>query len=288
MDDPRWPAVLAGLARAGASDDDAPVVVRDGAALLVRAGSILIRVRPSNGMAVARREVEVTSALIANGVPVTPLVVAADQPWAVDDAVVTAWRWVETVSPAGPRDLGRLARMLRERTGEAASSVPVFDPIEVILDAVAHLPAGDAEAGFVRRQAVELAGPWADASARDPLGRAIVHGDLHAGNVIVGTEGPVLTDLELSGWGPTSYDVAATAVAVGRYGRPVADLDAFVDAYGADPRRWAGFATFVAVDELWGTAWAVGVRHLDPRWATEATRRVESLRDGLGHRWHLS
>lgn len=265
-----------------------PIVVRDGAALLVRSGTVLARVRPADGAATAQREVEVARILAAAGVPVTPLVDPAEQPWPIGDTVVTAWRWVDVAAPAAPRDLGLLARSLRERTTEAAARVATFDPIEVILGAVSHLPADDVDAAFVRAQAEELAGPWADAAADDPLGHAIVHGDLHAGNVVVGTDGPLLTDLELSGGGPASYDAAATAVAVSRYGRPAADLDAFVHEFGADPRAWAGFATFVAVNELWGTAWAVGVRHLDPGWDDEATRRVESLRDGADHQWRLS
>lgn len=287
-DDPRWSAVLEGLAQAGAPTAAVPAVVRDGAALLVRAGPVLIRVRPADGDAVARREVEVASVLATAGVPVTPLVAPTDQPWAIGDTVVTAWQWVDVVAPAGPDDLGLLARALRERTIGAAARVATFDPIEVVLGAVSHLPADDRDAAFVRARAGDLAGPWADAAADDPLGHAIVHGDLHGGNVVVGADGPLLTDLELSGGGPASYDVAATAVAVGRYGRPESDLEGFVDAYGADPRPWTGFATFVAVDELWGTAWAVGVRHLDQQWDHEAARRVESLRDGTDHRWRLS
>ena len=284
----RWAAALAGLDRAGADPGVEAVVVRDGAALLVRAGDVVVRVRRADvGLAVARREVDVAQALRAADVPVTELV-GDDQPWAEGTFVVTAWRWTAAVGPAGPRDLGFLAQALRERTTEVAVRVPAFDPIDVILGVVGHLPTGDPDADFVRDRARQLAGPWADAAADDPLGHSIVHGDLHAENVVVGSAGPLLTDLELSGGGPPSYDAAAAAVAVGRFGRPAEDLDAFIDAYGADPRSWKGFATFVAVDELWGTAWAVGVSHLDPAWAAEASRRVASLRDGVEHRWRLS
>ncbi len=99
--------------------------------------------------------------------------------------------------------------------------------------------------------------------------------------------GAVLTDLELAGAGPSSYDAAPAVVAVDRYGAATTELDAFLDAFGADPRHWSGFATFVSVYELWVTAWAVGVRHQDPTWAEEATRRVATLRDGGSARWTL-
>lgn len=281
--------VLAGLERARADSSEPPVVVRDGAALLVRRSDVLVRVRPAtDGTAVAHREVEVALVLQARGVPVTALTLPDDQPWEIDGSVVTAWRWIDTAGPADAAQMGSLARTLRERTVDDAQHVPACEPVEAVLAAVAHLPTDDTDARFVRGRAEELAGPWADAAGEDPLGRAIVHGDLHAGNVVVGPDGPLLTDLELTGGGPASYDVASPTVAVGRYGAPPESLEAFIDGFGADPRGWAGFDTFVAVDELWGTAWAVGVRHLDPAWADEATRRVESLRDGAQHQWRLS
>lgn len=288
-EDPRWPAVVAALGRAGSDPEVEPVVVRDGAALLVRSSSVLVRVRPAPaGIDVARREVDLAALLCDHGVAVTPLAAPAGQPWEIEGSVVTAWHWVDAVASATPTQLGELARSLRDRTATAATGAALCEPIEAILSAVAHVPDGDRDGDFVRRRVEELAPQWADAAGDDPFGRAIVHGDLHAGNVIVGSDGPMLTDLELSGSGPASYDAAPAVVAVTRYGAAPASLEAFVAALGTDPRPWPGLATFVAVYELWGAAWAVGVRHLDPRWASEATRRVESLRDGADHRWSLS
>ncbi|MEZ5177552.1 MAG: hypothetical protein R2746_04510 [Acidimicrobiales bacterium] len=62
---------------------------------------------------------------------------------------------------ADPGDLGHLARTLRECTAGVALTVPVLDPIEAALGAVAHLPDDDPEAAFVRIHAVPLAGAWA-------------------------------------------------------------------------------------------------------------------------------
>ena len=122
----------------------------------------------------------------------------------------------------------------------------------------------------MHRRAGELAGPWQAIALHDPAGLAVVHGDLHGGNVVPSTSGPLLTDLELSGVGPPSYDVAPTAVAVRRYGAPADDLDRFVAATGLDPRAWTGWPVCLDVYELWVTAWAVGVRDRDAAWATEA------------------
>ncbi|MBX3284676.1 MAG: phosphotransferase [Actinobacteria bacterium] len=289
--DPRWIAgadvldhLVDGAARTGA---DAIEVVRDGAALLLRRNDVLVRVRPAADAAVAEREVHLAGVLAAAGVPVTELVAPDGQPLAVGSCVVTAWRWAEAPGASTPADLGHLARTLRECTADVALTVPVLDPIEAALGAVAHLPDDDPEAAFVRIHAASLAGAWADAASDDPLGRAVVHGDLHAGNVVASPSGVLLTDLELAGAGPSSYDAAPAVVAQVRYGADDADLDAFLAAFGADPRGWTGFATFTAVYELWVTAWAVGVRHQDPSWAREAARRVATLRDGAEEPWTL-
>ncbi|MCU1352522.1 MAG: aminoglycoside phosphotransferase [Acidimicrobiales bacterium] len=270
-------------------------VIRDGGALVLRRGSVLVRVRPAaDAAAVAHRELQLTATLADVGVPVTEAVTPDEQPWVVGASVVTAWRWTGGGPPVTDADLGRLARLLRERTGTGASvtrdpalTVPAFDPIEFILHAVAGHPDDDPEAGFVRDRAAELATAWADVDGDDPLGHGIVHGDLHRGNVVSGPDGPLLTDLELSGAGPLSYDAARAVVAVSRYGEDPASLDAFLAAFGAEPRSWPSFATCVGIYELQVTAWAVGVRDRDPSWAGEASRRVATLRDGDDHAWVL-
>ncbi|QXC61191.1 phosphotransferase [Aquihabitans sp. G128] len=278
--------VLDRLVPVGDGGAEATAVIREGAALVLRRGPVLVRVRPAAHAEVAHREVALAQALAAAEVPVTALVEAAEQPWVVGDQVVTAWRWSEGGAPVSDADLGALAAALRDRTAAVASTIAPFDPIESVLLAVADHPAHDDEAAFVRDRAAALAGRWSDAASE--AGRlVVVHGDLHRDNVVAGPRGPLLTDLELSGSGPAGYDVARAVVAVERYGDPVSSLGAFLAAYGEDPRGSAAFATFVDAYELWVTAWAVGVRGQDPSWAAEAARRVATLRDGADETWTL-
>ena len=72
-----------------------------------------------------------------------------------------------------------------------------------------------------------------------------------------------------------------------RYGADPSTLDAFLEAQEHDPRSWPGFATCLAVYELWVTAWAVGVRDRSPELAAEAAVRIGCLRDQSGEPWHL-
>ncbi len=311
--DPRHRAAAAVLDELVGTGTD--VVVRDGLSLLVRRGPVLARVRPEAEREVATREVRVARALAAAGVPAVALVehpggpadvdLGPRPPWSVEACSISAWGWVDSIGSASPAQLGALAAILAGRTatdpagprpgtdGQASASavaadpVPAFDPFAAILAAVAPFPIDDPQARFVRDRAVVLAAGWPEVVATDPGGTALVHGDLHVDNVLVGADGPLLADLELAGVGPPSYDVAPAVVAVARYGAPASSLDAFLDAYGRDPRPWPGFATCVDVYELWVTAWAVGVREGSPDAAAEADLRVRCLRTHACEPWHL-
>lgn len=285
--DPRWSAAVDVLGRLGTPGVE-PVIVRDGLSLLVRQGEVVVRARRRSEEPIAAREVEVARALAAAEVPTVALVVGQKQPWVVEGCAVTAWSWVDTVGPASPADLGVLARDLRERTaGTYSYDVPRFDPLTAIRNAVAAVPLGDDQGDFIRARAHELTAAWAQVADRDPAGTAIVHGDLHTDNVLRSAAGPLLTDLELAGAGPSAYDTAPAVVAVERYGQPEETLQEFLEAQEHDPRTWAGFATCLAVYELWVTAWAVGVRDHSAELAEEAATRVRCLRDQTCEPWRL-
>lgn len=261
-------------------------IVRDGGALLLRRGGVLVRIRPGSDADVSGHEVVMARVLGSLMVPVTPLLDEPDQPWTVDGFAVSAWRWVNHGAAVSHHDLGYLARTLRERSAVSAGVVPRFDPLGAVRRVVAELGA-DEHATFVRRRAAELEEPYAEAAATDPLGRAVVHGDLHRDNVVWAALGPLLTDLELSGSGPPSYDAAPVVVAHRRYGSPEAEVTDFLKGFGTDPRSWPGFEVMVSVYELWVTAWAVGNRHRNESWAEEAALRVASMRDGRDLTWSL-
>ena len=287
LSDPRCDVANQALDRSGAGSGEL-IVVRDGLSLLARRGDVVVRVRPRSEEPVAAREVAVALALADAAVPVTTLVDPGDQPWTIGASVVTAWSWSASIGSAGPAELGTLARMLAQQTGGGpAYEVPRFDPLTAIRRTVEHLPVGDDQADTIRRLAHGLGPAWAAAADSDPAGVTIVHGDLHRDNVVVTASGPLLTDLELAGSGPPSYDTAPVVVAVRRYGADPSTLDPFLVALGRDPRDWDGFAACVEVYELWATAWAVGVRHQSPELATEAARRVASLVDHNDEPWHL-
>lgn len=106
---------------------------------------------------------------------------------------------------------------------------------------------------------------------------AVIHGDLHPGNIVVGTAGPILVDLELAGWGPRAYDAAPTVALVRWYGQPEADIASFDRAYGAPLCERAARLHLDEVWALWATAWAVANRHRSPEAEAEAALRLATL-----------
>jgi hypothetical protein len=276
-------ATSLGLSPSGAA------IVRRGTTTQVRlpAADAVARVHPPGAVAQAQREVDAGWALADAGVDAARPV-PGHQPVTSRRRAVTIWRWIDgTGAEATSLDLARAARRLHAATATGGSSLPALDPIGAVRALLDGLPTRSDDVELLRHTADDLAGRWADLAATDPLGAAVVHGDLHRNNVVMAPTGPVLVDLEVTGVGPPSYDVAAIAVAGRRYGAPAPEIDAALDAYGADPRSWDGFDGLCDVYELWATTWAVAGRASSPAAEEEAERRLTRWRTGGSAPWTL-
>lgn len=239
----------------------------------------------------ATREVAAGCLLARAGVPAERLAAVGSQPLRLGAAVATVWGLVPHTGPsASPAQVGVLARRLHDATEGVARhpSAPIFDPLGAIRAALREARRRGAPTGAigeVATRALRLQAAWTAAAQGDPLGCALVHGDLHADNTVPAADGPVLVDLEHCGIGPRSYDLAPAAVAARRYGAPASDVDLLVDGYGDDPRGWVGFETFCQVYELWATAWALS--QSDPEAVAEGVVRAASLGGTSGRSWQL-
>jgi hypothetical protein len=291
-------AVVEHLGAAGL-DVEGAGIWRAGSAVLVGLPAVpaLARVDEPARAGDARRQVDVATVLGRAGVPAVSVVGPAGQPIATRAGPLTVWRWVPpTGVPVGPGGIARLARVLHDRTrglgrpGAAPAGVPVHEPLVAVrfeLDRAEGVGATTpADLGTLRRAGADLGARW-PAPDDDPLGAAVVHGDLHRHNVVPGPDGPVLADLELAGWGPASVDLAPQVVAIRRYGADPSLLDEVVAGYGADPRRWSAFEVLVDTYELWVTAWAVANRTASPGAEREAEVRLQRWRTGTSSTWSL-
>lgn len=290
-------------------DADGAAVVREATRHVVRFPASGVRTfAVAGGLGGARHEVAMASLLADAGVPATRCLAG---PAPIDGWTVTAWREVPGVDPdappADPAAIGALAARLHGRTGalDPRGLVPC-DPIGAALAqlevALRHERTGDDDLAVLRRAATRLEAVWQGAvdaalaatstgAAGDgppaDLG-AVVHGDLHAGNVVTGRQGPVMVDLELAGWGPRAYDAAPTVAFVRWYDRPAADATAFDEAYGAPLTEAARGRGLDEVWALWSTCWSVANRHRSAEAEDEARVRIETVGAGAAPRpWRL-
>lgn len=273
--------------------------MRTGTAVLLAAPveGVLVRVDDRVGTARAARHLAVGRALAGLGVPAVRPLSDQEAPVVVDGVAVTLWQLERlVVGGVSPAVVGHLAGRLHRasvvtrgdasRLGDDGWGVERFDPLRDVDEQLAIAELADDEAALMGEMAAAVGARWQAEVVADGGGGAedvgpwgIVHGDLHAGNVLLTRRGPVLADLELAGVGPVAYDLAAPVVAVLRYGAGADGLAAYARAYRAPIPHSARHGVLRDAYELWLTSWALANRHLDGAHALEATRRLARWRE---------
>lgn len=290
---------LDGAARSPTPDDFVALRIGTAVLLALPAAGLLVRVDDRVGAARAARHLAVGRALAGLGVPAVRPLPDQEAPVVVDGVAVTLWQLERLVVGAvGPAVVGHLAGRLHRasllthgdasRLGDDGLGVERFDPLRDVDEQLGIAELADDEAALMGELAAEVGARWqADVVADGGAGAGtegvgpwgIVHGDLHAGNVLLTRRGPVLADLELAGVGPVAYDLAAPVVAVLRYGAGAGGLAAYARAYRAPIPRSARHGVLRDAYELWLTSWALANRHLDGAHALEAARRLARWRE---------
>jgi hypothetical protein len=107
----------------------------------------------------------------------------------------------------------------------------------------------------------------------------LVHGDVHTGNLLIASTGPVLCDLDAVCAGPREWDLTPVAHGATRFGRPRADYDAFAEAYGFDIMAWRGWATMRAIRDLQCATSTLGTFAGRPEVASQLAHRLRTLDD---------
>ncbi|SCF28788.1 Phosphotransferase enzyme family protein [Micromonospora purpureochromogenes] len=252
----------------------------------------------------ARRVVSVAASLEQVGMPTVRLASGVtSQPVFSGDWVATAWQYVPTANDEPmPVDLAAPLRALHSLDGLDVP-LPRWSPIEKFrrrLDAAAALP--PKEAGELEQWSrTELGIPVADLlrdlhlrcdEVEEDLDRVVwrlppgvIHGDAHTGNILLPAPGdgaaarpePLLCDLDGMCIGPREWDLVPTAHGATRFGRSAADYRNFVDAYGADITKWAGWPILRRVRELQLVTSTIDALAGRPDVAHELAHRLRSL-----------
>jgi hypothetical protein len=115
----------------------------------------------------------------------------------------------------------------------------------------------------------------------------VCHGDVHPGNVIQSSEGPVLLDWDLLCAGPAAWDHAPLMTWTNRWGGEAGIYERFAQGYG---RAFTGDRLAEAIAELRlvaATLMRVRAGRTDPSAATEAALRLRYWRgDDDAPMWH--
>src|SRR5690606_15999795 len=226
--------------------------------------------------------VEVAKHLERHAVPAVRLVGEVDQPVRVGDYLATVWHRVPDVGRrAEPAELAELLRALH--AAGAPEGVAEWAPLEDVRVRIAAAPElSESDRAFLSDRCDELDALLA--KLEFPLAGTLVHGDAHAGNVIVGPDGPVLCDFDSACAGPPEWDLTPVAVGCLRLGDPPSWQRALADGYGFDVTTWEGFEVLRAVRELKLATSVLPIAGRDDRVRAELHRRIADLRSGDVHR----
>lgn len=255
---------------------DEPELVRAGMNAIFSAGTVVLRV--SAPTAPAEVSLELAQFWHARGVSVPRA--RRDDVVRVDGLSVTAWERVETSEqPVDWLRVGELVRRVHE-------TPPAALPATVPLPSPAVFPWWNFDA------LLDRAGPALDHRAREGLEATIdrhrrwrefddvviCHGDVHPGNVLMTTNGPVLIDWDLLCLAPPGWDHGPMLSFADRWGGRPGEYEEFARGYG---RSLADDPTTIAIAELRlvaATLMRVAASIDDPRARPEAERRLRYWR----------
>jgi aminoglycoside phosphotransferase (APT) family kinase protein len=216
--------------------------------------------------------------------PAVRLLPGCEQPLRVDGHLVTLWEHVpDTGTRVGGADLAALLRRLHALPDPP--ELPPWRPTDAVRRRLAEPEdLGPGDHAFLLDECDEVEQRLAALDYVLPPG--VIHGDVFAGNVIVGPGGPVLCDFDGAAIGPREWDLAPVAVGSLRMDYSVDEHTPLAEAYGFDVTRWEGFPVLRRLRELKLVTSVLPILRSHPEIRPQWEHRMRSFRErDLTVRW---
>jgi aminoglycoside phosphotransferase (APT) family kinase protein len=257
---------------------------------LPEAGAV-VRLRRTRGSSEWQQRlasaVQVTAWLASRGFP-TVVPMPLRQPVSIDEWTVTFWHYVPFDDTAPPADPAVLGRLLRELHSSPAPPVELADtnPLGSLLDDLEQEgPALAAEQrDWLRERAAQIAAAYPTTDM--PLGRGMIHGDWHAGNLFPHEGTYLVGDWDSVSWGPRAQDLVPALDGVLHFGEPRSNWIDMCGAYAVDPdiQDHPGVRLLTQARELRSLAAYIRSAARPPVRA-ELRKRLRTLMDGATETW---
>jgi hypothetical protein len=213
---------------------ETPVLFRSGMNAIFLAGPAAIRVSTPN--AEATSSLQLASVLLDAGLRVaSPF---RGDVFAGEGMSATCWSRVEaTGEPIDWREVGAMVRRVHQfDPGDLPESYPLPSPasfpwwdFDALVAATSSVLDDQAQAGILA--AINRHSGWLEFDDA-----VVCHGDVHPGNVIMSSEGPVLIDWDLMCVAPPGWDHAPMMTWAERWGGASGEYDSLASGYGRSHR----------------------------------------------------
>ena len=255
---------------------DSPVLFRRGMNAIFLAGPAAIRVSRPN--ADATSSLQLASVLLDSGLRVaSPF---RDDVFAAEGMSATCWSRVEaTGEPVNWREVGAMVRRVHQLdSSELPETYPLPSPasfpwwnFDSLLAATSSVLDEQAQVGIVA--AINRHSDWWEFDDA-----VVCHGDVHPGNVIMSSEGPVLIDWDLMCLAPAGWDHAPMMTWAERWGGSSGEYESFASGYGRSLRGDEVAEAFAELRLVAATLMRVQAAMADDAAMPEAERRLQYWR----------
>ena len=255
-----------------------PVLLRHGMNVIFRSRDVVIRV--ASPSVHASCSIDLAVMLTEHDIPVP----AAARPDVVEAAGLSATAWEHVASSGDPIDWQAVGSIVRRVHGLSPSDLPATVPtpspaafpwwdFDGLLDDVEAALDPAALAGI--EAVLERWSGWAN---WDPATAVVCHGDVHPGNVIMTSSGPVVIDWDLLCIAPSGWDHAPLMTWTERWGGEPGIYEAFADGAGGSRRGDGSAEAFAELRLVAATLMRVKAGMADPAARPEADRRLAHWR----------